>query len=113
MTPGYRTRRGAKHLAEKRLRREMKAIPAPTNTIDLTVKIPRLSWLGGKQGKQGNGGQGSRSGHNTELNEALVENGSRTFTAQIKEIVEAGKALGVEPTMEEPTLENGGLGEGL
>jgi len=113
MTPGYRARRETKHLAEKRLRREMKAILAPTNTIDLTVKIPRLSWLGGKQGKQGNGGQGSRSGHNTELNEALVENGSRTFTAQIKEIVEAGKALGVEPTMEEPTLENGGLGEGL
>jgi len=103
MTPGYRARRETKHLAEKRLRREMNALPAPTNTIDLTVKIPRLSWLGGKSFGQGNGGRKNTPGHNTELNEALVENGSRTFAAQIKEIVEAGKALGIEPTIEEPT----------
>ena len=81
MTPGYRTRRGAKHLAEKRLRREMNALPAPTNTIDLTVKIPRLSWLGGKQGKQGNGGRGSRSGHLQEFTEALYEHASRGHMA--------------------------------
>ena len=130
MTPGYKARREAKHdvqHAEKVA--NYLANPSDLQTIDLTLKIPRLSWQGGKTLKQRNGGRKKTPGHNTELNEALVENGSRTFSAQIKEIVEAGKALGVEPVCElpcpgpehcdecadaeEPTLENGGLGEGL
>jgi hypothetical protein len=53
--------------------------------------------------KQGNFGRKNRSGHNTEWAESLIENGSRTFAAEV------AKALVVE----EPTLENGGLGEGL
>jgi hypothetical protein len=64
---------------------------------------PRLAWLGGKMHKQGNFGRKNRSGHNTEWAESLIENGSRTFAAEV------AKALAVE----EPTLENGGLGEGL
>ena len=64
---------------------------------------PRLAWLGGKMHKQGNFGRKNRSGHNTECAESLIENGSRTFAAEV------AKALVVE----EPTLENGGLGEGL
>lgn len=64
MTPEYRERREAKHAAHAANR------PHSTNmdleTIDLTLKIPRLTWLNGKQFKQANGGRKNISGHAEE-----------------------------------------------
>ena len=46
-------------------------------------RVSRLSWLSGKMHKQGNFGRKNRSGHNTEWAESLIENGSRTFAAEV------------------------------
>ena len=45
---------------------------------------PRLSWLSARTRKQANGGRKGISGHNTEHSAALVENGSRTFAAEVE-----------------------------
>lgn len=79
MTPEYKARRAAKHAAQAFGRVPLLPVEG---LIDLTVKMPRLTWLGGKTFKQGSGRK-NRPGHNTELNEALVENGSRTFATKV------------------------------
>jgi len=38
-------------------------VPVSCGTIDLTSKVPRLAWLGGKMYKQANGGRSGNSGH--------------------------------------------------
>ena len=43
-------------------------------TIDLTPKIPRLSWLKGKMYKQANGGRKNTSGHAEEHALANADN---------------------------------------
>lgn len=72
MTPEYRERREAKHAAQATNR------PHSTNmdleTIDLTLKIPRLTWLNGKQFKQANGGRKNISGHAEEHARANKDN---------------------------------------
>jgi hypothetical protein len=70
-------------------------MPIPDFMLNRVSNQPRLAWLGGKMHKQGNLGRKNRSGHNTEWAESLVENGSRTFAAEV------AKALAVE----EPTPE--------
>jgi len=42
---------------------KVKAVPVSCGTIDLTPKVPRLAWLGGKMYKQANGGRSGNSGH--------------------------------------------------
>src|ERR1035437_7362266 len=82
MTPGYKARREAKHRAEKMARKEMRGIPVDyLQTIDLTPKIARLSWVGGKSFKQSLGGSKNGPGHRTEWTEALFEHASRGFMA--------------------------------
>ena len=42
---------------------KVKAVPVSCGTIDLTPKVPRLAWLGGKMHRQANGGRSGNSGH--------------------------------------------------
>jgi hypothetical protein len=56
---------------------------------------PKLSWLNGKMAKQSNGGHKNTSGHNTEWNKALIENGGRTFASQV--------VVALEPTPPDST----------
>ena len=58
-------------------------ITSGDQTIDLTSRIPRLSWLNGKTRKQANGGRKGISGHRQEWDTALVENGSRTLAKEV------------------------------
>ena len=55
----------------------------PDFMLNRVSNQPRLSWLGGKMHKQGNFGRKNRSGHTTEWAESLIENGSRTFAAEV------------------------------
>jgi hypothetical protein len=48
--------------------------PRPTGTIDLTPRIPKLSFLQGKQFRQGNGGLKNRSGYSLEHAQANRDN---------------------------------------
>ena len=54
--------------------------------MDLTSRMPRLSWLNGKTHPQGNGGRKGISGHLPEHTDSLVENGSRTFAAEVDKV---------------------------
>ena len=55
-------------------------------TIDLTLKIPRLSWLNGKTFKQGNGGRKNLSGHLPEHLKALEDN--KAFDLKAKAVID-------------------------
>ena len=79
MNEGYRARRAAKHAAEK----SNQPVGVEAGTIDLTLKTPRLSWIGGKMFRQSGQQRKGRSGHLTEHTESFVENGSRTFAAEV------------------------------
>lgn len=71
MTPEYKARREAKHAVQA-------AVPHSVNmdleTIDLTLRVPRLAWLGGKLFKSGSGGTKNRSGHSQEHTQANQDN---------------------------------------
>jgi hypothetical protein len=74
MTPEYRSRRDAKHVAEKTIRAVIAVGGQPTQTIDLTPKTPRLAWLGGKLFHSSKGGHKNASGHRTEQVAANADN---------------------------------------
>jgi hypothetical protein len=58
-------------------------------TIDLTSRVPRLSWLNAKTRKQSDYGRKNRSGHLPEHTEAVVENGSRRFATEVEKAFKA------------------------
>ena len=87
MTPGYKARREAKHRAEKMARKEMRGIPVDyLQTIDLTPKIARLSWVGGKSFKQSLGGRKNASSHAPEWALAVLEDRPRIVALQLKSL---------------------------
>ncbi len=89
MNAGYKARRRAKHAAQK-LNRSGGVVPEAIGTIDLTRKVPALSFIGAKQFRQSGQQRKNRSGHLTEHTESLAYNGGRNFAAAVE------KALLVE-----------------
>ena len=61
-----------KHLNQ--LLNKVKSVPASCGTIDLTPRVPRLSWLSSKTFRQGNGGRKNQSGHLQEHEAANTDN---------------------------------------
>ncbi len=61
-----------KHLNQ--LLNKVKSVPASCGTIDLTPRVPSLSWLSGKTFRQGNGGRKNQSGHAEEHTRANTDN---------------------------------------
>jgi hypothetical protein len=77
MTPEYRARREAKHaaaFANRQVEVAAGIFNNATGTIDLTPRIPKLSFLQGKQFRQGNGGLKNRSGYSLEHAQANRDN---------------------------------------
>jgi hypothetical protein len=102
MNEGYRARRTLKHAAEKYMRavrKEGTTVPE-MRTIDLTVRIPRLTFISGKTHPQGNGGRKNRSGHSTEWAEAMGENGSRTFATEVDKALTPATPILIEGGVE-------------
>ena len=64
MTPEYRVRRNAKHVAQAE--NKITTADSKMGTIDLTPRTPRLSWLTGKLFKQNQGVRKNNSGHRPE-----------------------------------------------
>ncbi|PWT76393.1 MAG: hypothetical protein C5B59_06620 [Bacteroidetes bacterium] len=93
MNEGYRARRAAKHEAQAK---EKKTIVAGLPVIDLSPSIPRSSFLNLKTRKQANGGRKNRSRHLPEHTEALVENGSRTFAAEVSKALQPDNEVVLE-----------------
>ena len=71
MTPEYKQRREAKHAAQAA---KPHSVNMDLETIDLCLRIPRLSWLSGKTHKQGNGGRKNQSRHAEEHARANIDN---------------------------------------
>ncbi len=61
-----------KHLNQ--LLNKVESVPASCGTIDLTPRVPSLSWLSGKTFRQGNGGRKNRSGYAEEHKAANTDN---------------------------------------
>ena len=61
-----------KHLNQ--LLNKVKSVPASCGTIDLTPRVPSLSWLSGKTFRQGTGGRKNQSGHAEEHTRANIDN---------------------------------------
>ena len=71
MTPEYKQRREAKHAAQAS---KPHSVNMDLETIDLCLRIPRLSWLSAKTHPQGNGGRKNQSGHLQEHARANTDN---------------------------------------
>jgi len=82
MNAGYRARRKAKHAAQQASKKAI--APVSVGTIDLTPRVPVLSFIGAKQFRQSGQQRKGRSGHLPEHTEALVYNGGRTFAAEVE-----------------------------
>jgi hypothetical protein len=85
MNAGYKARRKAKHAAQQASKKAI--APVSVGTIDLTPRVPVLSFIGAKQFRQSGQQRKGRSGHLPEHTEALVYNGGRTFAAEVEKIL--------------------------
>jgi hypothetical protein len=72
MTPEYRARRADKHAAQAAARVTVGDIDL--GTVDLTPKVPRLAWVGGKTFKLSTGDHKNASGHRPEQVTANEDN---------------------------------------
>lgn len=106
MLESYKARRAMKHAAEKAGKQEA-AQGAINHVLDLVSPVPRLAFLGAKQYRQSGQQRKNWPKHNTEWNEALVENGSRTFAAGV------AKAVADEPLLEIINPDPGNIIHGL
>lgn len=75
MKATYKARREAKHVAEKAAKRGV--APVSVGTIDLTRKVPALSFIGARMYRQSGLQRKGCSGHLLEHTEALAENAAR------------------------------------
>lgn len=51
--------------------------------------LPRLAWIGAKMYKQSNGGRKNAPGLSFEYSQAVPENASRTFAAEVEKALKA------------------------
>jgi hypothetical protein len=72
MTLASYAARLTKHFMQKMVRKT--TVPVSCGTIDLTPRVPRLAWLGGKMYRQANGGRKNTSMHSPEHGLALLDN---------------------------------------
>ncbi len=74
MTPEYKARREAKHVAQAEAKPYFPLDAIARNTIDLMPKMARHAFVGLKTHPQANGGRKNRSGYAQEHKQANLDN---------------------------------------